>query len=324
MSNKQPITLSGRIIPQKSDINIKKSSDLQGAPLSAKSRSITSLSRRVASSSSLRSAAYPERIASSSSISSKSYPPMTRTYPAVLSKVSMDFRERIQLGSRFKNGLEYRDSFTGAEAVDLICRIIRTSDRNLALLMGRSLDAQKFFHDVTYEHRLRDSSNEVYQFAEEVFSPYYNSNPSLQISTRHASVVSENTLNEDGVSSPTMEFSPTMNTQISGSFGYSTNESSTTLNGGTLLTHSNSIMNANNNNNNTGNTLQVTGVFTLLTSCYSPTCTRDSLCYSIACPRRLEQQERLSLKAQGGLARSDSHKNVYLKPFILKEILLKI
>ncbi|GME71601.1 unnamed protein product [[Candida] boidinii] len=306
MSNKQPITLSGRIIPQKSDINIKKSSDLQGAPLSAKSRSITSLSRRVASSSSLRSAAYPERIASSSSISSKSYPPMTRTYPAVLSKVSMDFRERIQLGSRFKNGLEYRDSFTGAEAVDLICRIIRTSDRNLALLMGRSLDAQKFFHDVTYEHRLRDSSNEVYQFAEEVFSPYYNSNPSLQISTRHASVVSENTLNEDGVSSPTMEFSPTMNTQISGSFGYSTNESSTTLNGGTLLTHSNSIMNANNNNNNTGNTLQVTGVFTLLTSCYSPTCTRDSLCYSIACPRRLEQQERLSLKAQGGLARSDS------------------
>jgi RHO1 GDP-GTP exchange protein 1/2 len=31
------------------------------------------------------------------------------------------------------------------------------------------------------------------------------------------------------------------------------------------------------------------GVFTLLTDCYSPTCTRDNLCYSIACPRRLEQ-----------------------------------
>jgi hypothetical protein len=31
------------------------------------------------------------------------------------------------------------------------------------------------------------------------------------------------------------------------------------------------------------------GVFTLLTDCYSPTCTRDNLCYSIACPLRLEQ-----------------------------------
>jgi RHO1 GDP-GTP exchange protein 1/2 len=43
------------------------------------------------------------------------------------------------------------------------------------------------------------------------------------------------------------------------------------------------------------------GVFTLLTECYSPTCTRDKLCYSIACPRRLEQMARLNLKVQTGL-----------------------
>lgn len=43
------------------------------------------------------------------------------------------------------------------------------------------------------------------------------------------------------------------------------------------------------------------GVFTLLTECYSPTCTRDKLCYSIACPRRLEQIARLNLKIQTGL-----------------------
>ncbi|ODV85687.1 hypothetical protein CANARDRAFT_185147, partial [[Candida] arabinofermentans NRRL YB-2248] len=144
-------------------------------------------------------------------------------YPAVLSRVARAFKERIQLGARYKNGLEYRDSFMGSEAVDVIARIIRTSDRNLALLLGRSLDAQKLFHDVTYEHRLRDSSNEVYQFAEEA-----------------------------------------------------TNESS------------------------------ICGIFTLLTECYSPTCSRDNLCYSIACPRRLEQQARLGMKASG-LARSDSH-----------------
>ena len=52
----------------------------------------------------------------------------------------------------------YKNAFSGYEAVDLIAYIIRTSDRNLALLLGRSLDAQKFFHEVAYAHRLRDST----------------------------------------------------------------------------------------------------------------------------------------------------------------------
>ena len=30
------------------------------------------------------------------------------------------------------------------------------------------------------------------------------------------------------------------------------------------------------------------GVFTLLTDCYSATCVKDSLCYSVSCPRRLD------------------------------------
>lgn len=147
-------------------------------------------------------------------------------YPALLSRVADVFRERIQVGERQKNGLSYQNAFTGAEAVDLITLIIKTTDRNLALLLGRALDAQKFFHDVTYDHRLRDAPGEIYQFKE--------------------------TMGEEGPSS------------------------------------------------------EVNGVFTLLTECYSPTCTRDNLCYSIACPRRLEQQARLNLKPQPGLRSSAS------------------
>ncbi|KAJ5966363.1 Rho1 guanine nucleotide exchange factor 1, partial [Penicillium waksmanii] len=139
-------------------------------------------------------------------------------YPALLSRVADVFREKAPLGERQKNGLSYQNAFSGTDAVDLISLIIRTNDRNLALLLGRALDAQKFFHDVTYDHRLRDAPGEVYQFKE--------------------------TIGEDTVSS------------------------------------------------------EVNGVFTLLTECYSATCTRDSLCYSIACPRRLEQQSRLNLKVQ--------------------------
>ncbi|ORY12916.1 CNH domain-domain-containing protein [Clohesyomyces aquaticus] len=150
-------------------------------------------------------------------------------YPALLSRVAEVFRDRVSLAEKEKDGLVYKSAFTGAEAVDLIAYIVKTADRNLALLLGRSLDAQKFFHDVTYAHRLRDSTNEIYQFRE--------------------------TLLED--------------------------------------------------------TTEVNGVFTLLTECYSPTCTRDRLCYSIACPRRLEQQARLNMKPQLGLKREESRASLH-------------
>jgi hypothetical protein len=135
----------------------------------------------------------------------------------------------VQVSEREKDGLVYSSAFTGAEAVDLISYIIKTTDRNLALLLGRSLDAQKFFHDVTYAHRLRDSTNEIYQFRE--------------------------TMMEDKA--------------------------------------------------------EINGVFTLLTECYSPTCTRDRLCYSIACPRRLEQQARLNMRIQPGLKREESRASLH-------------
>ncbi|KAJ4375985.1 RHO1 GDP-GTP exchange protein 2 [Neocucurbitaria cava] len=150
-------------------------------------------------------------------------------YPALLSRVAETFQDRVALAEREKDGLEYKSAFTGAEAVDLISFIIKTTDRNLALLLGRSLDAQKFFHDVTYAHRLRDSTNEIYQFRE--------------------TVVEEKS--------------------------------------------------------------EINGVFTLLTECYSPTCTRDRLCYSIACPRRLEQQARLNMRIQPGLKREESRASLH-------------
>ncbi|KAI5362082.1 Putative DH domain, DEP domain, CNH domain, pleckstrin domain, PH-like domain superfamily [Septoria linicola] len=150
-------------------------------------------------------------------------------YGAMLSNVASAFRDRVPLRDQIKDGLEYKNAFTGFEAVELIAYVIRTSDRNLALLLGRSLDAQRFFHEVTYAHRLRDSPNEVYQFKE--------------------------TINEEPP--------------------------------------------------------EVNGVFTLLTECYSPTCNRDNLCYSIACPRRLEQQQRLNMKITPGLKRETSRSSLH-------------
>ncbi|PPQ91478.1 hypothetical protein CVT25_013735 [Psilocybe cyanescens] len=177
----------------------------------------------------------PKRTSGRASPTSIRAPPVRKTpivYPALLSRVAQAFRKRIPIADRLKDGLTYKDSFDGREAVDKIAYIIKTTDRNLALLLGRALDAQKFFHDVTYDHRLRDSANELYQFQTKMPSPF------------DSPIVDEITL--------------------------------------------------------------PSGVFTLLTDCYSPTCSRDQLCYSIACPRRLEQQARLNMKPQPGLSKQIS------------------
>lgn len=42
--------------------------------------------------------------------------------------------------------------------------ILNTSDRNLALLVGRALENQDLFHHMDYKYKLRDSSDELYQF----------------------------------------------------------------------------------------------------------------------------------------------------------------
>ncbi|KAF5361828.1 hypothetical protein D9756_002262 [Leucocoprinus leucothites] len=181
-------------------------------------------------------------------------------YPALLSRVAEAFRDRIPLGDRFKDGLTYKEAFDGREAVDKIAYIIKTTDRNLALLLGRALDAQKFFHDVTYDHRLRDSSSELYQFRTSL-GPYVSGELAAELRNGDEAVSPVN-------ATPPEEMQELEEIPLP------------------------------------------SGVFTLLTDCYSPTCSRDQLCYSIACPRRLEQQARLNMKPQPGLSKQISKESL--------------
>lgn len=201
-------------------------------------------------------------------------------YPALLSRVAEAFRDRITLSDRFKDGLTYKNAFDGRDAVDKIAYIIKTTDRNLALLLGRALDAQKFFHDVTYDHRLRDSGNELYQFRTKLPSPFV----SGELESGDSKV------DDDPLPSPSTSVIPQR-------------KDSATLDEIELPS----------------------GVFTLLTDCYSPTCSRDQLCYSIACPRRLEQQARLNMKPQPGLSKQISRESLGDVPvgtFFLPSVLL--
>ncbi|KAH6916059.1 RhoGEF Rgf2 [Coprinopsis sp. MPI-PUGE-AT-0042] len=199
--------------------------------------------------------------------------PRKKVYPALLSLVAEAFRERIMLSDRIKDGLTYKAVFDGREAVDKIAYIIKTTDRNLALLLGRALDAQKFFHDVTYDHRLRDSGNELYQFRTKLPSPF-------------VSGELPNVGNGEGE-------------------GLQHERLSQKLAGVDLSEEEEESWD---------DAPLPSGVFTLLTDCYSPTCSRDRLCYSIACPRRLEQQARLNMKPQPGLSEQISGESLYDTP----------
>lgn len=226
-------------------------------------------------------------------------------YPALLSRVAEAFRERINLQDRLKDGLTYKDAFDGREAVDKISYIIKTTDRNLALLLGRALDAQKFFHDVTYDHRLRDSAAELYQFRTKL-SPFVSGELPTNFGDR----------DDDGDLKPERP-SPRPQDCGSGPFG------STDSHGDTQEKDASPIVEIPDPHGPQGSESidempLPSGVFTLLTDCYSPTCTRDQLCYSIACPRRLEQQSRLNMKPQPGLKKQISRES--LGDFVVRVI----
>ncbi|WWD03483.1 hypothetical protein V865_001535 [Kwoniella europaea PYCC6329] len=271
----------------------------------------------------------------------QSMPPI---YPALLSQVAEAFKKLLTLSELVKDGITYKDSFDGRTAVGIIADIIKTPDRNLALLLGRALDAQKFFHDVTYDHRLRDNPHEVYQFKERLTAAPFMNTPNGGTATAQDSPMSEHaglgrtssvrSTNNNFRASGGMTRPPiggqgnsdngSMNTttseggHISNSHSHSTPATSTTTLASPKSHHydpshtplgGQPAGNGTAEEGDTEDDLPV-GVFTLLTDCYSPTCSRERLCYSINCPRRLEQMKRLNMKPQPGLSRKLSQESI--------------
>jgi hypothetical protein len=246
-------------------------------------------------------------------------------YPALLSHLAAAFRQVIVLSDHVKNGITYKDAFDGKEAVSIFAELIKTSDRNLACIVGRCLGAQKWFHDVSYEHKLRDNPNELYQFKERLTAPLIpDQNPATD------SPISEhNSLARAASSSSSVPRRPhytpeSSSLQMSDSqFSFNASSAGTPATSSShlpsaspqLMTKLDSgaavVLPASKDGAVEGEEDLPTGVFMMLLNCYSPTCSRDKLCYSINCPRRLEQMKRLNMKPTGGLSRKLSHESIH-------------
>lgn len=218
----------------------------------------------------------------------------TAFHPALLSEVSRAFVKSIVTSDLTKHGLTYSNAFDGRQAVDKLAAIVRTSDRNLALLLGRALDAQKLFHDVTYDHRLRDSPNELYQFQwhhgqvghflDDGNDTFFNDSQLLSSRSSIRSNGSSRDLTSAALASGLTPLSKRVKDVDETDLLRSSFDD-----GDAKLLEEEEVRPVPRTTSGVP-----TGVFTLLTPCYSPTCTRSKPCYSIACPRHLEGQNTIS------------------------------
>lgn len=219
--------------------------------------------------------------------------------PALLSEVARAFVQSINTAEQTKDGLSYSDAFDGRHAVDRLAAIIRTSDRNLALLLGRALDAQKLFHDVTYDHRLRDSAKELYQFRWQHGQGGHflgdGSDATLvdsQVLSSRSSMRSVTSRRDSSHSAMNANLAPM--SKLAPDDEHDMDTTMTTEMGDSRVFDDERFM--------SGAPKRApgvpTGVFTLLTPCYSPTCSRNTPCYSIACPRHLDPQARVHMVPQ--------------------------
>ncbi|ORE06903.1 hypothetical protein BCV72DRAFT_241688 [Rhizopus microsporus var. microsporus] len=198
-------------------------------------------------------------------IKSNGKSPQPRYYRAFLSHIAIELKKRLILSKRIKNGIEYNNVFDGKEAVDKLKEILCTTDRLLALRVGRALETQRFFHDVSYESRLVDDIIEIYQFTNDlIFHGFPLRSDSSDSSTNISSVTTTPTPSHHGASDDEDDEDEDDHTSYSAS--------------PTAISSQ--------------HTLLPSGVYTELTYCYSATCNYLYPCYSYTCPNRERLRNR--------------------------------
>lgn len=194
--------------------------------------------------------------------------------------------------------------------------ILNTKDRLIALKVGRALGHQGCFHDVQYENVLLDSSIDMYQFKDLIFynqPRHYSQNDrksddSAIITAAGMTTVSSNS---DSQSSTTWTAATTTTTSVSSVSDYSTaTDERATIATATITT----LDDDDEKPTDSDRSCFVNGVFTPLTSCYSPSCSDTAqLCYSPSCTKRYVTASPAGYQLQQTSIDSRSTPHTYLR-----------
>ena len=173
-----------------------------------------------------------------------------------------------------------------------ITSIIKTIDRNLVLLLGHALDAQKFFYSVTYDHWFRDSSSELYQFRPKL-TPFVSGELVATPDAHHADGNDEGKSPDHENKDEHDKSNVARGLSVGPADPYEKESSPTTA---TLVRP-----------RRQASELDETPLLSpdrcihIVDRLLHAHMFEDQLCYTIGCLRRLEQQYRLNMKPQSGL-----------------------
>ncbi|KAI8637471.1 CNH domain-containing protein [Parasitella parasitica] len=228
----------------------------------------------------------------------KSMPSNPTYYRAFLSSTAHEMKGRIITSDRIKNGIEYSNVFDGKEAIDKLKEILGTSDRSLALRVGRALEAQRVFHDVNYENRLVDDIIEIYQFNQVLFH-HNDSQSGSTTSTNSSSSGSDNsfsvtsTIIGNDASDDEDEGNDDGNSLHTNATAMTTSTTTCPVQGQIQIQQQPQPQPQQQQQQQQINKLLLpSGIFTALTHCYTPTCDNINPCYSYTCPKRERLRKR--------------------------------
>jgi hypothetical protein len=166
--------------------------------------------------------------------------------------------------------------------------ILSTTDRSLALKVGRALEAQRFFHDVNYENRLIDDIIEIYQFNQVLF---HNNRSGSTTSTTSSNSSSNNSFSVTStiIGNYASEDEEENDDDDSNSLHTDTTAATTSTTAHLPIQRQPSQLQPQlqpQSQQNQIDKLLPNGIYTNLTHCYTPTCDNINPCYSYTCPKR--------------------------------------
>ena len=203
-------------------------------------------------------------------------------HPEFMSQLARVFMDHVPTGTYTRDNIDYKSCFRGSLAVDVLCKLMNCLDRRVAVEVGKTMQQQKLFIEVTYRKQFRDDPSELFQFTSDRIT-----SSNLPVITVGNSQSLQNI--SITIPSPKSDGGSDHNVSIV--------EERIEQQSAAVAVHESMEMFPG----------VPTGIITSLTKCYASHCPGDQTCYSFSCPTRVVMTTKAMAKAARSRKMSISH-----------------